>query len=96
MDGMIPVGDEQERPVRARRRSLWFIARPVRARRRPVRARRRSVWIVARAWRGIVVEVALRTTRAEADRLADAWRRVYNDESETDVAVFRRVLPQED
>ena len=75
MDGMIPVGDEQERPVRARRR---------------------SVWIVARAWRGIVVEVAIRTTRAEADRLADSWRRVYNDENETDVAVFRRVMPKED
>ena len=84
MDGMIPVGDEQEQ-----RRSLWFVARPV-------RARRRSVWIVARAWRGIVVEVALRTTRASADRLADSWRRVYNDENETDVAVFRRVMPKED
>jgi hypothetical protein len=75
MDGMIPVGDEQERPVRARRR---------------------SVWIVARAWRGLVVEVTLRPTRAAADRLADAWLRVYNDENETDVAVFRRVLPKED
>ena len=75
MDNMIPVGDEQERPVRALRR---------------------SVWIVARAWRGCVVEVGLRPTRAEAGRLADAWRRVYYDESETDVAVFRRVLPKED
>ena len=75
MDGMIPVGDEQERPVRARRR---------------------SVWIVARAWKGLVVEVGLRPSRAAADRLADGWRRVYDDENETDVAVFRRVLPKED
>ena len=75
MDGMIPVGDEQEQPVRARRR---------------------SVWIVARAWRGCVVEVALRPTQVAAHRLASAWLRVYNDECETDVAVFRRVLPKED
>ena len=68
MDGMIPVGDEQER----------------------------SVWIVARAWRGCVVEVALRPTKKTAGRLASAWRRVYNDENETDVAVFQRVLPKED
>ena len=74
MDGMIPVGDEQERPVRARRR---------------------SVWIVARAWRGCIVEVALRPTQAAAHRLASAWLRV-TDECETDVAVFRRVLPKED
>ena len=75
MDGMIPVGDEQERPVRARRR---------------------SVWIVACAWRGCVVEVALRPTQAAADRLAAYWLRVYKDAGETDVAVFRRVLPKED
>ena len=75
MGGMIPVGDEQERPVRARRR---------------------SVWIVARAWRGCVVEVALRSTQSEAHRLAQSWLRVYNDEGETDVAVFRRVMPKED
>ena len=75
MDGMIPVGDEQDQPVKARRR---------------------RVWIVVRAWRGCVVEVALRPTRAAADRLAASWRRVYNDECETDVAVFRRVLPKED
>lgn len=75
MDGMIPVGDEQEQPVRERRR---------------------SVWIVARAWRGMVVEVVLRTSQASADRLASAWLRVYNDEGETDVAVFRRVMPKED
>ena len=75
MDGMIPVGDEQERPVRARRR---------------------SVWIVARAYRGTVVEVALRPTEATSHRLAASWRRVYNNEGETDVAVFRRVLPKED
>jgi hypothetical protein len=75
MDGMIPVGDEQERPVRARRR---------------------SVWIVVRAWRGIVVEVALRPTKAAADRLAEFWRRVYNDANDDDVAVVRRVLPKED
>ena len=75
MDGMIPVGDEQERSVRALRR---------------------SVWIVARAWRGCVVEVGLRPTQAAADRLAASWRRVYNDDGETDVAVFRRVMPKED
>jgi hypothetical protein len=75
MDGLIPVGSEQERPVRARRR---------------------SVWVVARAWRCSVVEVALRPTRAAAHGLAAAWLRVCNNEDETDVAVFRRVLPKED
>lgn len=75
MDGMIPVGDEQEQPVRARRR---------------------SVWIVVRAWRGCVVEVALRPTRAAAERLEATWLRIYNNEGETDVAVFWRVIPKED
>jgi len=75
MDGMIPVGDEQDQPVKARRR---------------------SVWIVARAWRGCVVEVALCPTRAAADRRAASWLRIYDNEGETDVAVFRRVLPKED
>lgn len=75
MDGMIPVGYEQEQPVRARRR---------------------SVWIVARAWRGCIVEVALRPTQAAAYRLGASWLRVYNDAGETDVAVFRRVMPKED
>ena len=60
------------------------------------RRRRRSVWIVARAWRGCVVEVALRPTQAAAHRLAASWRRVWDDEGETDVAVFRRVMPKED
>ena len=75
MDGMIRVGDEQEQPVRARRR---------------------SVWIVALAYRGTVVDVALRSTEAAAHRLAASWRRVWDDEGETDVAVFRRVMPKED
>jgi hypothetical protein len=54
------------------------------------------VWVVARAWRCSVVEVALRPTRAAAHGLAAAWLRVCNNEDETDVAVFRRVLPKED
>ena len=58
--------------------------------------RRRYVWIVALARYGFVVEVALRPTKKTADQLANAWRRAYPNDAETDVAVFRRVLPMED
>ena len=57
---------------------------------------RRYVWIVALARYGFVVQVALRTTKKTADQLANAWWRVYNNDAETDVDVFRRVLPMED
>ena len=76
MDGMIPVGDEQER--------------------RAPRRRGRSVWIVARAWRGCVVDVVLCATADKARREAESWRRIYSNDGETDVSIFRRVMPRED